>query len=506
MEEGPMKKTYLFVLVFTFLIFSFPNFSYGWQGRMGGMGDPYGLIVDESDFLIHPAKIAAGEGLRFYGHYLFTYTGVTNWDYNENITGPLGGTSRDDVSGDELRHNGLFGASFPLGPGRLGLFFTYDGMRGDYDGRFTSTGVYEILYMKSALDAFALKLLYGIPIGSFKLGGEVQIAYRQEKKEPNDYNSANLWLNDPWQYINIYMYPYKSKYWEALFKGSIDGKVGPLDLEFTLRGGFDFSGTNKLNFEYQTPIGTPFAGFDMKGGVQGWRIGGDLWLRYTLAKDLSLPFLVRADYQDKTRDGDGPGWGNDAGLNFNYKHSERNLAITVGGGVDKPFGKDTRVAAGIYYNYLQKREDFSYNWISPLAYGMSDDTYPDSVEHQILLRLAGERTISPAVALRGGISFFYGWVNSKEKHTYTDASGAIQISEGSGHGLPHWGIGASVGGTVKVKPLTLEPFVNGGYQRLHMKGDGEGFNNIFGLSGLSARFTRNEWFVGGGLSILFSLP
>ena len=37
---------------------------------------------------------------------------------------------------------------------------------------------------------------------------------------------------------------------------------------------------------------------------------------------------------------------------------------------------------------------------------MSDDTYPDSVEHQILLRLAGERTISPAVALRGGISFF----------------------------------------------------------------------------------------------------
>jgi hypothetical protein len=307
------------------------------------------------------------------------------------------------------------------------------------------------------------------------------------------------------------MYPYKSKYWEALFKSSLDGKVGPLDLEFTLRGGFDFSfsGTNKWYFEYQTPIGTLDNKYDMKGGVQGWRIGGDLWLRYPLAKDLSLPFLVRVDYQDKTRDGDGPGWGWYASTNYDYKHKERNLAITVGGGVDKAFGKDMRVAAGIYYNYLQRKEDFSENMISPYWYVMYDDTYPDSGEHQILLRLVGERTISPAVALRAGISFFYGWVNSKEKYTltYTDARfRIIDISEGSGHGSPHWGIGASVGGTVKVKPLTLEPFVSGSYQRLHMKGDGEGFENLFGLSGLSARFTRNEWFVGGGLSILFSLP
>jgi hypothetical protein len=195
-----MKKTLLSILILLFLVLSLGGVSYGWQGRMGGMGDPYGLIADESDFLIHPAKIAAGEGIRFYGHYLFTYTGVTNWDYNMNIAGLLGGTLRDDVSGDELRHNGLFGASFPLGPGRMGLFFTYDGMRGDYDGHFTLTGVYvyEILDMKSALDAFAFKLLYGLPIGGFKLGGEVQIAYRQEKKERNDYDSGNAWLNDPW--------------------------------------------------------------------------------------------------------------------------------------------------------------------------------------------------------------------------------------------------------------------------------------------------------------------
>jgi hypothetical protein len=59
-------------------------------------------MADESDFLIHPAKIAAREGIRFYGHYPFTYTGATNWDYNENIAGLLGETSRDDLSRDEV--------------------------------------------------------------------------------------------------------------------------------------------------------------------------------------------------------------------------------------------------------------------------------------------------------------------------------------------------------------------------------------------------------------------
>jgi hypothetical protein len=42
--------------------------------------------------------------------------------------------------------------------------------------------------MKSALDDFAFKLLYGLPIGGFKLGGEVQISYRQERKAPNSYD------------------------------------------------------------------------------------------------------------------------------------------------------------------------------------------------------------------------------------------------------------------------------------------------------------------------------
>jgi hypothetical protein len=171
-----MKKSGLFFVILSFLVFSIVSISYGWQGRMGGMGDPFGLVQDESDFLIHPAKIANGKGVQFYGHYLFNYTDVKKWDYNLNDS--LTGAFRNDVSGDELRHDGLFGASFPLGSGRMGFFFTYEGMRGDYDGLYNS-GINYIIDMKNVLDDFAFKLLYGLPIGGFRLGGEVQIAYRQ---------------------------------------------------------------------------------------------------------------------------------------------------------------------------------------------------------------------------------------------------------------------------------------------------------------------------------------
>ena len=76
-----MRKSYL-LMILPLLVLVLANTSYGWQGRMGGMGDPYGLIADESDFLIHPAKISKGEGVRFYGDYRFTYTGVMDWKYN----------------------------------------------------------------------------------------------------------------------------------------------------------------------------------------------------------------------------------------------------------------------------------------------------------------------------------------------------------------------------------------------------------------------------------------
>jgi hypothetical protein len=516
-----MFKRCIVSVVLFLLVLSFACVSQAWQGRMGGMEDPYGLVQDESDFLIHPAKIANGQGIKLYGDYQFNYTGVLKWDNEVDIFSALTYIYPRDTSGDELRHKALVGAAFPLGFGRMGLFFTYDGMRGDYDGKDTCWDPVPSLYhdtydLKSDLDNFAFRLLYGLPIGGgFKLGAEAQIAYSQEENKTlyneDDLTSHVLDKNYPFGDITIYenlfpfMMPYDSSYWEALFKGSLDGKVGPLDLEFTLRGGFDFGGDNKYEWEEQDPIGTPVVGFGLKGDVTGWQIGGDLWLRYPLATDLTLPFLVRIDYQEKTRDGDGPGWGYAAGEYFDYKEQEKNLAITVGGGVDKELAKGAKIAAGIYYNYLQGDNalllmEYPGGGFS-LMYDSSD--YPDSTEHQVMLRLAGELELSPAVTLRMGLAPFYGWVRQNFTYTY-DA--ILPFTDHISSDCYHWGIGASFGGTIKFKPLALEPFINGGWQQLHIQGNGDRVTIPGGLADLLEMSTdKDEWFAGGGLSILFDL-
>jgi len=239
--------------------------------------------------------------------------------------------------------------------------------------------------------------------------------------------------------------------------------------------------------------------------VHGWQIGSELWLRYPLAQDLTLPLLVRLDYQEKNRGGDGPAWGAGSGNHFVYEDEEENLAITVGGGMDKEFGKKARIAAGIYYNYLREKEDLSSIFISPAGWGTTGETYPDSVEHQVLLRMAGEYPLSPAVALRAGFNFFYGWVTSKVEYSSHGSAGGFSIEDLSDHGCPHWGVRASLGGTIKVKTITLEPFVGGGYRQLHLSAPGSYFDSggTYGLS--NEKFTRNEWFVSTGFSVLFEL-
>jgi hypothetical protein len=510
-----MKKVLLTMICLFVLVFALSGISYGWQGRMGGMGDPFGLVQDESDFLIHPAKIANGEGIRFYGDYRFTYIGVTDWNdrwSHLRLSGALIDFGQVDVSGQELGHNALVGAAFPVGPGRMGLFFTYGGMRGDYDGKqneaFFPDFQLEFVHtyeLHNDLDNFAWRLLYGLPIGGFKLGAEAQLAYRQELQELNRFSSSEVELNF-WRVP--YPFPNKSSYLKALFKGSVEGKIGPFDLEFTLRGGLDLPGTNssEWDFEDQTiPDGTLVARWNANGEVHGWEVGGDLWLRYALAPDLTLPILLRADYREKSRDGFGPE--NEAGFNrsVNFRDEVRDLAITVGGGVDKEIGKVTRLAAGIYYNYLQGKENFTYTRRSLVPspfFVMEDLTYPDSVEHQLLLRLAGEHTLSPAVALRAGLNIFYGWLLPQAKSFRMIGATPDFSDEDSGHGYD-WGIGASVGGTVKVKPLTLEPFVGGGYRQRHLQVHGVGY--VFGTRLVSDVVDRNEWSIGGGLSVLYDL-
>jgi hypothetical protein len=506
-----MKRRILFWAILPLLVLALGGVSQAGQGRMGGMGDPFGLISDESDFLIHPAKFAKGEGVKFYGNYRFTYTGVTDWDYDivgYLVPGPvLAYTEEVDVSGDEYRHDALLGGGFPLGLGRMGLFFTYEGMRGNYDGNYVegypAPAVFETVEIQSNLDNFALRLLYGLPLDGFNLGGEAQFAYRQEKEEIYELEPPWAWLND--FYIPQYLYPYDSEYWQALLKGSLEGMIGPLDLEFTLRGGFIFGGDNEWDFEVQNPIGTVIGTLDLDGAVNGWQIGGDLWVRYPVADDLTLPFLVRIDYQTKTRDGGGSGSGTTA-AQIDYEHEERDFALTVGGGVDKVLDTDSRIAGGIYYNYLQHREDFFWSRSNPPDWGIEDYTFPDFTEHQVLVRLAGEHSFSPAVALRGGLNVFFGWVIAQGEFYEDNSFLGWENTEGSGNGL-HWGIGASLGATVHIVPgFTMEPFVSGGYQRLDLEGDAENIDNGVLAAVYDEGSSRGEWHIGGGCSFLFDLP
>jgi hypothetical protein len=528
MEEGPMKKSCLFFVILGFLVFSLAGVSYGWQGRMAGMGDPYGLVQDESDFLIHPAKIANGKGINFYGGYRFNYTGVNQWDSGFDVLTPAGVLTEDlpkKGSGDEQKHDALLGAAFPVGPGRMGLFFQYSGKRGDYDGRqvewwLPANYYYDQYNLKSDLDDFSLRLLYGFPVGSFKLGGEFQLAYRQEKNKimytEDEHGWYTLWINSPWGKGALggdqadffpFMMPFDSRYWEALLKGSLEGTIGPTKIDFTMRGGFIFGGGNKYKYERQIPIGTPFDQFDLDGDVKGWQMGGDLWLRYPLANGLTLPFLLRMDYQKKTRDGEGVGLLGLSGINFEYENREKNLQIEVGGGVDKEFGKGTRIAAGLYYGFLKNKNDFLLSRTTPTSIMMGSNydfsKYPNQTENRVILKLAGEKEISPMVALRMGLDFFYGWVREDYNSTYTTTGFFFNDSVPlDGH---RWGVGAFLGGTVKFQRFTLEPFINAGYQQMNLKGDGERTITSGAIVNLlEMDKIRKEWSIGGGFSIKFN--
>lgn len=509
-----MKNFLLSFVFLSLLVFIISGVSHGWQGRMAGMEDPYGLVSDESDFLIHTAKIAKGQGVKVYGGYRFTYTGVKDWDYDLdvfNTSGTLIDYFHFGTSGDEQRHNALVGASFPLGTGRMGLFFEYDGNRGDYDGAQNRLGTpsFAAYNLTSDLDNFALRLLYGLPVGGFKLGGEAQFAYRQEKNETSwqgltgvSETYLNQYLGPLQSYSNLspFMFPYDSSYWEALLKGSLEGAIGPIDLAFTLRGGFIFGGDNQLKYDaVHGP--TPYA-YNLDGGVDGWRVGSNLWVRYPINSTLSVPLLARIDYRQKTRDGAGIGTGGMPGA-YEYENEEKGLEIEVGGGMDKEFVKGTRIAAGIYYSYLYQQNNFKVLW-TPTGFWQTYDhsDYPATTEHRVRLSLAGEQQLSPAVILRLGINGFYGLMREDFKYAYNTSAPATDayniFLDGS-----RWGIGFSVGGSVRFQRLTLEPFINAGYQELALDGDGDhvpsaGLTELYGID-----LNRRAWSVGGGLAIIF---
>jgi hypothetical protein len=450
----------------------------------------------------------------------WNYTSSMFYGYTPWITWPYRG------SGDEWEHNGLIGAAFPLGAGRMGLFFEYAGKRGDYDGYEKNRVTRDIMalntyQLESDLDAVALRLLYGLPMGGVKLGGEMQFAYRREKNETFYkfmLGKNQTWTNEPFSgnapeaNLFLFMIPYDSRYWETLLKGSLEGMIGPVKIAFTLRGSFTFSVDNEYKtfyYDQQT--------FDMDGDVKAWRMGGDLWLRYPLAENLSLPFLLEIEYQKKTRDGDGQYSYSDTFHVNDYRNRESAFQMKVGGGVDKEFVKGTRIAAGIYYNLLRTKNTFV---INDTLFVINDNhghprvadynKYPDHREHQMILKLSGEKRISPIVALRMGLNFFYGWVKEDFKYDFetpgSDMDFYMRINSNTSLDGCHYGIGAWMGGTMKFERFSVEPFFGGGYQKLKMTGDGS-ITNIFDYGNaphiLDEDKARKEWSIGGGISIKF---
>lgn len=511
-----MKKLLVSVTFFSLLVLILAGKSYAWQGRMGGMGDPYGLISDESDFLIHPAKIAGGEGTKFYGGYRFTYRSVQDWNYNVDVfaapAGPPLWFTRYDTSGDEQTHDALIGIAIPLGPGRMGIFFEYTGMAADYDGDVQFNNPAGNTYdLSSDLDEFAFRLLYGLPLDGFNLGGEIQFAYCQEENEtelvrpwmPAVYvNSFFGSFSHPTDYdanLLSFMIPYDSSYWEALLKGSLEGSIGPVETAFTLRGGFIFGGNNELAHVGGPPF---FLGaLDLDGDVDGWHLGGDLWLRFSLGDGLALPFLVRIDYQEKSRDGDGIGVAPFPGNNFDYESEESRFELEMGGGVAKELAGGTKLAAGIYYSYLDAADDFEL-MASPTGWLWDRSEYPDYTEHRFQVKLAGDFALADSIALQFGVNFFYGWV--REDYALNSLTAVINtVAEDVSLDGFHWGFGASVGAAVTLQRLILEPFVCFGYQEINLEGNGT--TSVFPAGRIEMDKATEEWFIGAGLSVLFDL-
>ncbi len=474
---------------------------WAWQGRMAGVGDAVGLIDDESDYLTHPAAIASGKGFSAYGHYRLTYDKATTWDYS--LSAPLFNVlSAYSTSGHSWKNEGQLGAAFALGAGRMGVFFDYTGVRTSYSGTenfidvIPGSATYDL---DSKLDNFALKVIYGLPAGPVKLGGEFQIAYLSEEQKNLWVSGASALSNYPWAAedspdANLFpfMIPYKSKYWEAQGKLSVAGGMGPAKYALTLSGGLPFDSTNEYQYD-----DVPFTYVNAEGKVKGFKVGGDFWLRVPLSDRLVLPFVVTAGYKDMKRDGSGISlWPSIV----TYEQETRDIFVKVGGGVDFTPAQGTRVAGGLYYDYLRTDQsiDFRDDILPPPMFFADNYTdLPKFSQHRLTLKALAEKELCPRTVLRGGVNVFYGRVKSDYAYAAYNLGGPYEPLNISTDGWTA-GVNAAVGATIKLDPVSLEPFINAGYSKYKTSGEG-----TLGASAAQAEFNKAGWLVGGGLSVKF---
>jgi hypothetical protein len=502
-KENIMKRIGLSVFAALFLALLLNTPVWAWQGRMAGVGDANGLIEDESDYLIHPSAITAGSGLNFYGNYRMTYDNTTKWDYS--ISSPAYSVIYPySTSGHAWKNEGQLGAAFPLGSGRMGVFFEYTGIVGKYSGEeryagfWSDSGQYNY-DLKNDLDNYALRVIYGLPVQNVKLGGELQIAYRNEKQEtilfaPWGVETNYPWAAEDWPEENLYPYmiPYKSKYWDAQGKVSVEGFMGPAKYDFTLKGGTSFASDNQYAYAFDYANAA-----EMNGKIKGFNIGGDFWLRFPVSDALVLPLILGTEYKTIKRDGSGLDRGT---IPVTYDHETKNLSIKAGGGIDFTPAKGTRLAAGVYYDYISMKQN-TYNDYNAFSNGVfiidSYSDMPKQTENRLTLKALVEKELTPAFVLRGGFNLFYGLVKSDYAYAaYWNGLpyNPLNVSP-SGSNV---GVTASIGATVKFNQVTLEPFINGGYAHYSISGDG-----TYGPAPVHMELKKNNWLVGGGLSVKF---
>jgi len=492
-----MKKNGLLIFAALLFVLALTVPSLAWQGRMAGAGDAGGLIEDESDYLIHPAAIASGKGLNFYGNYRLTYDKATRLDYTLKLPA-IPDVFAYSADGKTVKNELQVGTAFNAGVGRMGIFLEYAVARGAYDGmeNYNFGALYDRAFidLKDNLDNLAVRLIYGLPVNGVKLGGELRVAYRSEEQEASFTNFGMK--NYPWAAenlpdLNLYPYgiPYKSRYWEALGKASIEGKLGQSRYAFTLKGGLPFASSNE--YEY---TGGPATKANAEGNVKGFHVGGDLWIRVPVSGRVELPFVVSAGYEDKKRDGSGTtSW-----LSWtNYENENKNVFVKIGGGADYMPAKGTKVAAGLYYDFVSAKKNISFiDVITPAAVYVDNYTdMPEYTEHRLTLKALAEKELSSVVDLRCGVDVFYGSV--KSDYRYAAAfNGLPFIPLNVATSGSNAGVNASVGATFKLDGVILEPFVNAGYVKYETSGRG-----TFSPFPADLEFNKTNWIIGGGLSV-----
>lgn len=491
-----LQKKWMWLLLAS-LIFAAGGESSAFEGRMAGMADPYGLVYDDSDFLIHPSRITDGQGVSYYGYYKFTYTDVSGWSWKTPDTLLYGYADHTGISGDRYDHDALVGTAFPVGKGRLGLFFNYTGTRSDYSGDYKLLG-WTGWNVSSDADNFAFRAVYGLPLGgSVKFGAEAQLSYHtgvaSTLRTYSDATSIESLLNYPWDNFPT-IRPYDYSYWEYQLKAGLQGDIGPVTFGATVRGGSIFSGDNEIYCLRTASTASSVTGYfeDLKGGVEGYNVGSDIWLRYPVNERLALPFLLKIDYLEKSYTGGPTRYYYDSTADSilslvptNWVDTYRNdmdlLKIEVGGGVDYTCPSGLKLAAGLYYDFIKTDDDVYgiYNYDDGTSEFTSLDlftSYPAATEHQIKLRLAAEKPLCPEYVLRAGLEAFHGWVNED----YTYSTGVIYPS-GSSNFYPsitgslsgsRWGILGSIGMTARLRGVEIEPFIQGGWQQLSVDDPG----------------------------------